>query len=421
MPASVVQLSPRPKLSTKQDDPLSRLLIVDDDAAITRLIKRAAEELGFEVKSTSDPEDFMGTARQWRPSVIVLDLQMPGRDGIQLLRELAEDKCPAQVILTSGVDRKLLEGAQDLGAVCGLKMAGVLEKPFGFSSLRDFLTPFKPVSREAMTSELAVAIASDQLFLEYQPKLDMRCGQISGVEALVRWHHPLHGRVPPDQFVALAEESDLIHGMTNWVLAAATKQAADWAASGLALTVAVNVSARDLLVPDLPDRLEAHCRAAGLDPARLVVELTETSAMRDPAQMLDVLIRLRLKGFGLAIDDFGTGYSSLVQLRKMPFTEVKIDRSFVKSIPEDHDCTVISKTIVELAHNLGLLSVAEGVENQAALDCLAKMGCDMAQGYHLSRPVAPASIPDIVRQRRITEPANPPEPSSAPARYAGWS
>ena len=374
-----------------------RLLVVDDEAAIGRIVKRVAESVGFEVIATEDPAVFARTARQWHPTVVFLDLNIPGTDGIQLLRGLAADKCSAHVLLMSGADGKILEAAQQLGRERGLKMDGVVPKPIRLEGLRDLLMAFKPIPRTLLAAELAKGIAADQLFLEYQPKLDCRSGRITAVEALVRWHHPGLGVVPPDQFIALAEESELIHRLTNWVVATATRQAAVWRTAGLNLDVAVNISAKDVADLELPDRLHRHCEEAGIAPHSIILELTETGAMREAIQMMDVLTRLRLKGFRLSIDDFGTGYSSLVQLQRMPFSEVKIDRSFVSRMTGNDSCRVIAEIIIDLARKLGLQCVAEGVEDEAALRTLTAMGCDLAQGYYLSRPLAADQIAPFVR------------------------
>jgi EAL domain-containing protein (putative c-di-GMP-specific phosphodiesterase class I) len=327
-----------------------------------------------------------------------MDLQMPGVDGIELLRDLAADRSSAQVILTSGVDGKVLESALQLGRERGLSMAGMLEKPIRLETLRELLGTVKPIAQSLLATDLAEAIAADQLFLEYQPKLDCRLGRISGVEALVRWRHPSLGIVRPDQFIALAEETDLIHRLTDWVVASAARQAAAWRHENLALGIAVNISAKDLENLDLPERLHRHCEQVAVDPALMTLELTESNAMREPVQMRDVLTRLRLKGFELSIDDFGTGYSSLVQLQRMPFSEIKIDRSFVAQMMDNTGCRVIVEIIIDLARKLGLTSVAEGVEGEAALESLTAMGCDIAQGYYLSRPLAADGLSEFVRK-----------------------
>ena len=378
---------------------INRLLMIDDDAAIGRFIKKVAVGLGFEVVTSDDPAVFLKQARTWLPTVIILDLQMPGTDGVELLRDLAADKCAANIILASGVNRKVLESTRELGEARGLRISGILEKPISLAKLRELLAAFKPAT--LLSTDLSDAIAADHMFLEYQPKLDLRVGRIVGVEALVRWRHPVQGVVQPDTFIALAEQSDLIQRLTDWVIVAAAKQAAIWRRDNLALELAVNISARDIENRDLPERLERHCRDAGFPPTSIVLELTETGAMREPVQMMDVLTRLCLKGFRLSIDDFGTGYSSLVQLQRMPFSEIKIDRSFVMQMTKNKSCRVIAQIIVDLARNLELKSVAEGVEDEAALNALAAMGCDLAQGYHLSRPVTADRIPELARRHMM--------------------
>jgi EAL domain-containing protein (putative c-di-GMP-specific phosphodiesterase class I) len=376
-----------------------RLLMIDDEPALGQIVKRVAKACGFEVIVTDDPAAFTRAAREWHPSVIMLDLKMPGTDGVQLLRSLAADNCTAHVVLTSGSDTKIVESAMRLGRDRGLNMSEALPKPMRVERLKTRLAEFKRVSTPLLSTDLAAALATDRLFLEYQPKLDCHLGRITGAEALVRWRHPTRGVIRPDQFIGLAEETGLIHEVTDWVIATAAAQAASWQADHLDLeiAVAVNFSARDLANLELPDRLQQHCLNAAIDPAFLTLELTETGAMREAVQMMDVLTRLRLKGFKLSIDDFGTGYSSLVQLQQAPFSEIKIDLSFVTRMMSNPGCRVIVEIIIDLARKLGLQSVAEGVEDSAALKTLIDMGCDMAQGYYISRPMAPDLMPRFVR------------------------
>jgi EAL domain-containing protein (putative c-di-GMP-specific phosphodiesterase class I) len=376
----------------------SRLLVIDDDEAFSRFVKKVAESLGFDVAVTIDPEEFKSAVRNWAPTLVMLDLSMPGSDGVELLRDLAISQCPAHIVIASGLDDRTLEAATRLGAERGLKMGGTLAKPARLQALRDLLTRFAAVDSETLSGELRTAIDQDQLFLQYQPKLDCRCGRMTAVEALVRWRHPTRGIVPPDQFIGLAEAAGLIDPLTDWVVAQACRQTAAWQAEGVALDVAINISAKNAQDIGLPDRLVRLCLAAGASPHNLILELTETSAMRDAVQMMDVLTRLRVKGFRLSIDDFGTGYSSLVQLQRMPFTELKVDRSFVMQMMRSKDCRVIVEIVIDLARKLGLQSIAEGVENQAILDELMTLGCDGAQGYHLSRPVDASRIAQIVAE-----------------------
>ncbi len=382
-----------------------RLLVIDDEPIYGKLIKKVAEASGFEVVVTDDPVIFVTTTRLWHPTVIMMDLNMPGTDGIQLLRTLAADQCAADVVLTSGADAKVLESAMQLGRERGLSMTEVLPKPMRTATLRARLDSFRRMPKPLLSADLAAAIAAERLFLEYQPKLDCRLGRIIGVEALVRWRHQRQGIIPPDQFIPMAEESGLIGELTDWVIAAAAAQSAEWRAGGLALAVAINISARDIEDLDLPDRLDRRCRDAGVEPASLTLELTETGAMRRDIQMMDVLTRLRLKGFKLSLDDFGTGYSSLVQLQKMPFSELKIDRFFVRQMLTNQGCRVIVEIVIDLARKLELSSIAEGVEDEATLNKLIEMGCDAIQGYHVCRPIAASRVPAFVREYEATHTA----------------
>lgn len=397
-----------------------RLLVVDHELTVGTLIQNAAEAVGYEVIRTADASTVLQTARHWKPTVLALDLSTDGTDGIELLRGLAEDACAAQMILVCGVNGKVMESAMQLGRERGLKMGGFLLKPIQPPTMRQLLTRFKS-DTSRLADDLAEAIKTDQLFLEYQLTLDCRRKRVSGVEALVRWNHPVLGVIQPDRFIPLAEACDVIHELTDWVFMTATKQMAAWLADNPALEVAVNISAKNLENLGLPDRLSRHCRTAGINCTSLTLELTETGAMREPVALMDVLTRLRLKGFKLSIDDFGTGYSSLIQLQQMPFSEVKIDRSFVMQLMTNEGCKAIVEIVINLASKLGLKCVAEGVEDEATLRCLMALGCDAAQGYHLSRPLAPSLIPAFICDYQLKGGAfKPPKaPGASPFTNAG--
>ncbi|MGC2411203.1 MAG: EAL domain-containing response regulator [Stellaceae bacterium] len=224
----------------------NRVLVVDDEPAFGRLIKRTAEGMGFEAVVTEDARGFTTTARSWHPTVIVLDLNMPGTDGIQLLRSLAADQCSAHLVISSGADSKVLEAAMRLGRQRGLKMSGVLPKPIRIATLREMLAGFRGVPKERLAADLAEAIEADRLFLEFQPKFDCTRGRFTGVEALARWRHHDYGAIRPEEFIPLAENTDLIHRVTDRVVLGAARQAAQWQAEKLDLEVAVNISARDI-------------------------------------------------------------------------------------------------------------------------------------------------------------------------------
>jgi EAL domain-containing protein (putative c-di-GMP-specific phosphodiesterase class I) len=223
--------------------------------------------------------------------------------------------------------------------------------------------------------------------LHYQPAIELDTGQVCSVEALVRWCHPVHGMLPPSEFIELAEVSGTIQPLTRWVIERAVSTIAEWSASGLDLPVAVNLSVRNLYDLELPAWLDHLLADYGVSADRLVLEITETELMDDPLYAMEVLGKLKALGASASIDDFGTGYSSLAYLKDLPIDELKIDRSFVGTMVTDESDLTIVRSIIDLSHNLGLDVVAEGVEDEATLERLAEMGCDRAQGYLLSRPM----------------------------------
>ncbi|NIZ92257.1 putative bifunctional diguanylate cyclase/phosphodiesterase [Kineococcus rubinsiae] len=243
-----------------------------------------------------------------------------------------------------------------------------------------------------LLAQLRAGIDAGELVLDYQPLLDLGSGRVRGVEALVRWEHPQEGRLPPSEFVPLAESSGLVHPLTHEVLAQACEQARRWELAGRPLVVSVNVSARCLLDETLPDRVARELARTGL-PARLLkLEVTESAIIADPRRAQAVLERLRALGTTLSIDDFGTGYTSLASLRDLPVGELKIDRSFVTAMLDEPRGAAIVRTGIELATRLGMASVAEGIEDAATLAALADLGCTTAQGYHVARPMPAAQL-----------------------------
>ena len=230
------------------------------------------------------------------------------------------------------------------------------------------------------------ALQENRLSLVYQPKIDLESGKLVRAEALVRWDDPDYGAVPPARFVPLAERHGLIDPLTQWGLDAAFAQWAQWRADGIDCGLAFNISAISLRLLDFPDLVEAKCLAHGVPADRLVLELTEGST-QELTRMMDTLTRFRIKGIGLAIDDFGAGYSSLMQLRQLPFSELKIDRFFIDDAARSRESRAIVRSIINLAHDLGLRATAEGIENEAQLHMMRAAGADIAQGYHIARPL----------------------------------
>ena len=253
--------------------------------------------------------------------------------------------------------------------------------------------------RLSLVGALRRAIADDELTLHYQPKVDCRTGAVAGVEALVRWQHPQYGLMAPDQFIPLAEQTGLIRPLTRWVMNAAVSQTRKWHDQGLLLSVAVNLSAHDLQDAELAVWVRQLLARWNVGAEWLKLELTESALMADPTQALQVLTELCDLGVRIAIDDFGTGYSSLGYLKRLPAHEIKIDRSFVADMAAQERDHAIVRSTIDLGHNLGLSAVAEGVEDKRTLELLIRLGCDLAQGFYLSRPLPPESVAEWCRNR----------------------
>jgi diguanylate cyclase (GGDEF)-like protein len=275
------------------------------------------------------------------------------------------------------------------------------EHPAGcevYSRERDAYSP----DRLTLLTELRRAIDRGQLVLHYQPKVDLRTGEIHGVEALVRWKHPERGMVPPDEFIPPAQKTGVIGPLTMFVLDEALRQCRNWALQGLELCVAVNLSTRNLLDVHLPDTVGELLSRWEVPPSLLELEITESTILADPIRAMQILSRLDEMGVRLAIDDFGTGYSSLAYLKRLPVDELKIDKSFILGMEESENDAVIVRSTIDLGRNLGLRVVAEGVETSTAWNRLASLGCDIAQGYYLSRPIPAGELTEWVRARAVS-------------------
>lgn len=386
------------------DSTVSRLLIVDDDELVGRTIQMIARRQGIEVRVTCDPTRFLELVEEWQPGIVAIDLVMPEMDGVQVLNELARRGCMAHVIVTSGVGHRVLEAAGRSAREHGLHIAGVLPKPFATADVRSMLdrciaAPVVADRKEQVgggpddlsvdLSMLEQALKAREFFVVYQPKVHCADGELAGVEALVRWRHPEHGVISPGRFIPLFEASEMMGELTGQIV----DMALEWFSglrlpgdAGQPITLSLNISARSLEDKALVERLARRCRRYGIHPSRLIFELTETSAMQDPVASLELLTRLRVMGFQLSIDDFGTGFSSMLQLVRLPFSEVKIDQSFVMSAEESEESRKVIKSITELGKSLGLKTTAEGIESEWAQDYLRSVGCDYCQGYFIGRP-----------------------------------
>jgi EAL domain-containing protein (putative c-di-GMP-specific phosphodiesterase class I) len=368
-----------------------RLLAIDDEKGLLAVVEAIGKDAGYEVVTTSDPNFFLQQTRVWHPTLVLMDLQMPDVDGVELLRAMAAEKLTAPIVLMSGVDDKVLRTVGDLGTDLGLNMRGVLGKPIRMETFRRTLDEHAAPAGPNRGDELGAAIADGGLVLHYQPVVQLATRELVAFEALVRWNHPHEGLIQPDFFIPLAEERGLIDGLTWTVLRLAVAQAAAWAES-LSVPIAVNLSATNLNDEAFPDKLVVLCREYGVAPHQIYLELTETATTRDARSLKAILSRIRLKGFRLAIDDFGIGYSSMMQLRSLPFSTLKIDKSFVGDMLQSEDAGIIVDAILALAGAFRMDVVAEGIETEAQLAALIKRGAVAGQGYLIARPAPAADV-----------------------------
>ncbi|TCK18278.1 diguanylate cyclase (GGDEF)-like protein [Thiogranum longum] len=257
----------------------------------------------------------------------------------------------------------------------------------------------KSISRLGLSSELKEAIEQDQLILDYQPMVDISSGRIFCAEALVRWNHPQYGLVPPEEFIPSAEQTGVIRPLTLWVIDRALAQVSSWSKIGIDLSISINLSVRSLQDRQLPAQVQRLVMLHNADPSRVILEITESAIMSDPLTARRVMRRLSSMGFQLSVDDFGTGYSSLAYLKQLPVDEIKIDKSFVTQMDRDENDAVIVRATIDLAHNLGLKVVAEGVESTDVWDLLEMLGCDTAQGYFIRKPQGPRELADWICSR----------------------
>lgn len=382
--------------------------LIDDEEQMLEMLCDVIEMTGLIGKAYSRASHFFDQVKVFeKDSILVLDLNMPDMDGIEVIRRLSTMTSPPALILMSGHDTGVLHAAEKLGRARSLDILAYIGKPIEVEAFKQLLTstitsgndqnellPKSPVSTVPNAVDLQWAINHEQLILHYQPQVSISSGEIVGVEALVRWQHPELGLLYPDRFISLAEQNGLIGAITHWVIETSVKQKQHWRHQGIDTVVSVNISAVDITSLILPEQLTNLLTKNQLDPTMLTLEVTESALMEELVTSLDILTRLRLKGVGLSIDDFGTGYSSLSQLHRVPFTELKIDRSFVANISEDDEAKAIVKTCIILGHELNMKVVAEGVETKEQLDILKLLGCDIAQGYFFSRPVIADEIID---------------------------
>ncbi len=388
-----------------------KVLLVDDDPSMLTLLRRQLAGFGRnDVASCARALDALAlvTADADAFNLVFCDLNMPGMDGIELVRELARAGYGGDLVLISDEDMRILETVRILASAHGVHVLGVLTKPVTSEQMGKVLAAAprrahqpRAARKKFSAGELRAGIDGGELENHYQPKVELVGGKVVGMEALVRWAHPAHGLVYPDQFIGTAEEHGLIGELTYAVLSQALRQSRQWRDAGIELRVAVNVSVEDLVSLDFPDVVGRVAIDSGVPASSLVLEVTESRLLRHPLAAMEILTRLRLKRVGLSIDDFGTGHSSLAQLRDIPFDELKVDQGFVHGAHRDASRRAILEASLGMARQLGIESVAEGVEDLDDWNFLRTTGCDVAQGYFIARPMAAASVPGWLAEWEI--------------------
>ena len=378
------------------------LVIEDEDFQRAALVSRLAALGATHIVEAADGRTALEVLQgRTRPiDIVITDLDMPGMDGMEFIRHVGEADLPVAMILVSVHDRSLLASVGIMTEAFGISLLGTLEKPVTTQKLATLIrfykapeTPrAKPVTLSFSEADIFAALAARVFEPLFQPKVELATGRVTGAEALARWYHPERGIVSPNAFIPTLEANRRIDELTWIMLEKSAAACRDWRAAGLETTVSVNLSLASLTNVGLADRITALVVAQELQPRHMVLEVTETIAMTDVAHALENLARLRIKGFGLSIDDYGTGYSSQQQLSRIPFTELKIDQSFVMSAIEQESCRVILESSLDVAKKLGLKAVAEGVETRADWDLLKSLGCDAAQGYLIAKPMAATKL-----------------------------
>lgn len=389
-----------------------KVLVIDDDVGITQLMAAILQRLEHHSMIINDPFEVVDLLSQ-QFDLIFLDLDMPGMDGIEVMRVLSEKEVVSSLVLMSGFDDAVLNTAHDLAEAHSLNVLTHLSKPFSLKEVQSVLKQVSGLERDESLPKselpevllveedtLRSAMRERRIEVHYQPQMELKNHQLIGIEALCRLRDDQGELILPDRFIPLAEKLDIIHDLTRLVAEIVAEDCEKIFVDNPDMTVSINVTTQDLDYLDFPEYLSEVFKAHQIDLNRVIVEVTESMLIHELNLGLDVLARLRLKGFKVSIDDFGTGASTLEHIKHFPATELKIDKSFIQSLGQQDKSLVLVRHTMELAHQLGLDVVAEGVETEAVADWLLNMGCDIAQGYWLSRPIEKGELLAFLERNR---------------------
>lgn len=392
-------------------------VLVVDDSAVQRahnvgVMRRLGVGLIYEAGDGQEALDLLKML-VLPPALLVTDLEMPGIDGVELIERLSQAHPELPLIVVSSREDTLIHTVEAMARALGQKVVMAMRKPLQQEAVAQALAQWRPAGSgpaarraEARIDPADLLRALDQGLIQphFQPKVDVQTGLLRGVESLARWDDPLLGRITPDRFIPLAESQGLIQRLTMAMLDQTLTHLEAWNARGLRLSAAVNLSPQLLLVPGLARDIVELAECHQVDPAQLTLEITEGSVTSQFGTALAALARLRLKGFGLSIDDYGTGFSSMQQLARIPFTELKVDRSFVHGAHKKRNLQVILRSALDMARQLSLLTVAEGVEELDDWRLLQDCGCAVAQGWLIGKAMPPAELPAWIRGHQLQLP-----------------
>ena len=387
-----------------------RVLVIDDDRLQRLVISRCVQKLGWSADEASSLGDARMRLESGRYYAVVIDLCLGEEDGLAVLRTVRELAPEVVVTFVSGADDRILAACFRVARSMGLRVAGTLRKPIKPDSLQALLisqpsrvtleaSEFTPPTAE----QFAQALEHGEIFAEFQPKIDLRSRRLIGVEALARWHSPQFGYIPPDLFVPIAERSGLINILTDMMLSQAISLCLECRNIQPDFSIAINISPLLLSNEGFVEDIDQKLIEGNLPHAALVVEITESTMLLNPALATEMLTRLSIKGVKASIDDFGTGHSSLISLLRSPFSELKLDRSFVEASQTDGEAWKIITAVLLMAHELGMRVVAEGVESRRIGERLREAGCDVAQGWLYGRSMGKRKLLNLIRETRQIE------------------
>jgi EAL domain-containing protein (putative c-di-GMP-specific phosphodiesterase class I)/CheY-like chemotaxis protein len=387
-----------------------RFLVVEDQGFQRWITGNLLEGMGAKhVYTAGDGQAALEILADADPpiDVIISDLDMPGMDGMEFIRHVGEGWNPVSLIVASALDRALVSSVEAMARAYGVNLLGAIEKPATAKKLQALLALHAPSrqaprsnSEEVSPAEIAEGLRRGEFEPFFQPKVDLAGAQFKGAEANARWRHPAKGIIAPVAFISSLETSGLIDKLTVTILKSAAHNCQLWRSSGVEATVSVNLSLTMLSDTSLADRMTSVVEAEGLEAKHVIFEVTESAAAANLGKALENVSRLRMKGFGLSIDDYGTGYSSMERLARVPFTELKIDKSFVQNAPTQPSSRAMLESCLEVAQKLDIVAVAEGIESQPQWDLLRALGCPLGQGYFIAKPMDAGAFLDWLRVRR---------------------